>query len=61
VNIASRIQAEALPGTVAISEVVYNNIKNKLKTEVIFAGEKQLKNIEEPVRIYEVNVVAYGS
>lgn len=54
VNIASRIQSEAVPGTVSISETVYNNIKNKIEEEVIFAGEKQLKNIEEPVKIYEV-------
>jgi len=58
VNIASRIQAAASPGTVAISEVVHDNIRNKIKEPVVFAGAKQLKNIEEPVRIYEVQVVA---
>ena len=56
VNIASRIQSVALPGTVSMSEVVYNNIKNKIKEEVVFAGEKLLKNIEEPVKIYQVNI-----
>lgn len=56
VNIASRIQSVALPGTVSMSEVVYNNIKNKIEEEVIFVGEKQLKNIDEPVKIYQVNI-----
>ena len=57
VNIASRIQSVALPGTVSISEVVYNNIKNKIEEEVVFAGEKQLKNINIPVKIYQVNII----
>ena len=58
VNIASRIQTIATPGTVTISEVVFNNIKNKLQGEVEFVGEKQLKNIAEPLKIYEVKVSA---
>jgi class 3 adenylate cyclase len=56
VNIASRIQSIAEPGTVSISEVVYNNIKNKTNEEIVFVGEKQLKNIDELVKIYQVNV-----
>ena len=56
VNIASRIQAEAVPGMVAISEVVYDNIKNKIGAEVFFMGEKQLKNIDGFTRIYQVNI-----
>ena len=56
VNIASRIQTIAEPGTVYISEAVYSNIKNKLAEPVEFVGEKELKNIEEPVKIYQVNV-----
>jgi class 3 adenylate cyclase/predicted transcriptional regulator YheO len=56
VNIASRIQSVALPGTVAISEVVYDNIKNKIGEEVLFAGEKQLKNIDGLIKIYQVSI-----
>ncbi len=56
VNIASRIQSIALPGTVTMSEVVFNNVKNKIDNEVIFVGEKMLKNIEGPVKIYQVNI-----
>jgi len=56
VNIASRIQTIAEPGNVFISEAVYSNIKNKLEQPVEFVGEKELKNIEEPVKIYQVNV-----
>jgi class 3 adenylate cyclase len=56
VNIASRIQSTATPGSVAMSEVVYDNIKNKMKVAMTFAGEKRLKNIAEPVRIYEIHI-----
>jgi len=56
VNIASRIQSTAVPGTVSMSESVYDNIKNKIEEEVEFAGEKDLKNIKEPVKIYQINI-----
>lgn len=54
VNIVSRIQALAEPGTIFMSEVVYNNIRNKITREAAFVGERQLKNIEEPVKIYRL-------
>ena len=57
VNIASRIQSVAEPGTVSMSESVYTNIKNKIEEEVAFVGEKELKNIEEPVKIYQINIL----
>ena len=57
VNIASRIQSIAMPGTVSMSEVVYDNIKNKIEEEIVFVGEKILKNIEDPVKIYQLNIV----
>ena len=56
VNIASRIQSVALPGTVSISETVYSNIKNKIGEEIVYTGEKQLKNIDAPVKIYQINI-----
>lgn len=56
VNIASRIQSAGSPGSVAFSETVHDNIKNKIKEEIAFTGLKQLKNIEEPVKIYEIQV-----
>ena len=61
VNIASRTQSVAVPGTVTISEAVYNNIKNRMKEEVVFAGEKQLKNIDEPVKIYQINISPHSN
>ena len=54
VNIASRIQSIADPGAVFLSEAVYQNIKNKLEENVEFVGEKELKNIEEVVKVYRI-------
>ncbi len=54
VNIASRIQAIANPGTIYISESVYNNISNKQEIDSRFVRQETLKNVKEPVRIYEV-------
>ena len=54
VNIASRIQSAAKPGCIYISESVYYNVSNKKDINTKFIGEEPLKNVKEPVRIYEV-------
>lgn len=54
VNIASRIQAIAMPGCIYISESVYDNISNKKNIITKFVKEETLKNVKEPVKIYEV-------
>lgn len=54
VNIASRIQALAPTGGIYVSEVVYRNIVNKQGLDCVFIKEEKLKNIKEPVRIYEL-------
>ena len=56
VNIASRIQAIAPIGGVYISESVQKVIANKKDIETKFVFETALKNVKEPVRIYEVVV-----
>jgi adenylate cyclase len=54
VNIASRIQALAPTGGIYVSETVYRNIANKKGMDAVFVKEQQLKNVNVPVRIYEV-------
>ena len=54
VNIASRIQAQAPPGGIFISAMVYQNIANKKGLEANFVKEEKLKNVSDPVGIYEV-------
>jgi TolB-like protein/class 3 adenylate cyclase/Flp pilus assembly protein TadD len=54
VNIASRIQTFARPGSIFISESVYNNISNKKDISTKFIKEEALRNVKEPVRMFEV-------
>ena len=54
VNIASRLQAQAPTGGIYVSEMVYRNIVNKQGLDCVFIKEEKLKNIKEPIRIYEL-------
>ena len=56
VNIASRLEALAPSGGIWVSESVSRNIQNKQGIETEFIREEQLKNVKDPVRIYEVKV-----
>lgn len=54
VNIAARIQALAPVGGIWISEVVHHNISNKRDIKTKFVRAETLKNVKEPVPIYEI-------
>ncbi len=54
VNIAARIQSLAPAGGIYISETVFMNITNKKGLDSAFVKEQTLKNVKDPVRIYEV-------
>jgi adenylate cyclase len=54
VNIASRIQAVVGAGEIGISGVVYENIKNTTTVSATLLGDKGLKNVDTPVRLYTV-------
>ena len=54
VNITSRIQSLAPPGGIWISESVQNNVANKNNINTEFVKIEHLKNVKEPVRIYQI-------
>jgi class 3 adenylate cyclase len=54
VNVAARVQSVAGPGGVTISERVYYDMRNHKGMEFEFIGEKQLKNVNRPIRIYNL-------
>jgi adenylate cyclase len=56
VNIASRLEGVAAPGTICLSEDAYRQVKARLDLSVTDLGHTQLKNIAEPLRIYSVEV-----
>ena len=56
VNVASRIEPLADPGGVCISDQVYAQIKNKIDNQIIKVGNRNLKNVQEPMDIYRVEL-----
>jgi adenylate cyclase len=54
VNVAARLESVAKPGGIAVSQSVRDNVGNRLDLEFEDIGEQQLKNIEFPVRVYNV-------
>ncbi len=56
VNIASRIQTLAEPGTIVASKTVYDNVKNKDGVVAVDLGPTELKGVDQPVRLYSIEV-----
>lgn len=54
VNIAARLEALADPGGVSISRPVHTQVRDKLDLTFEDRGERLVKNIARPVRVYRV-------
>src|SRR3954451_10941811 len=54
VNIAARLEGIAEPGQVYISGGIYEQIKHKLVCGYESLGDRKVKNITDPVRVYRV-------
>ncbi|MBR0707367.1 SUMF1/EgtB/PvdO family nonheme iron enzyme [Bradyrhizobium liaoningense] len=54
VNIATRIEGIAEPGQVYISGAIYEQIKHKVVCGYESLGDRKVKNITDPVRVYRV-------
>ncbi len=59
VNIAARLEAIAEPGGVCLSEDAYRQVRERLN-KFVDLGEKALKNIAKPVRVYALKSEAEG-
>ena len=51
VNIASRLQENTPESCITISASVYRDIKNKSDIKTEFIGEKEFKNVDEPINV----------
>jgi TolB-like protein/class 3 adenylate cyclase/tetratricopeptide (TPR) repeat protein len=60
VNIAARLEGIAEPGCICLSEDAYRQVRSRLDLMVVDLGDKQLKNIALPVRVYLLQVGAVG-
>jgi class 3 adenylate cyclase len=56
VNIASRLESSAQPGSVLVSEAVHDKVRDYVHAREI--GRITVKNISEPIRVYEPYEVA---
>jgi adenylate cyclase len=56
VNVAARLESLADPGGICISDAVRTAIGNKLPLAYEFMGEQLVKNIKDPVRVYQVRL-----
>ena len=54
VNVAARLESVAKPGGIAISSSVRENVGNRLDLMFEDMGEQELKNIDFPMRVYNV-------
>ena len=54
VNIAARLEGIADPGGICISEDAYRQVRDKIEIEFGDLGDKELKNIARPVRVYAI-------
>lgn len=61
VNIAARLESLADPGGICISDATYGYVRKALPLSFTDLGPHQLKNIEEPIRVYSVGRVGTTS
>lgn len=60
VNVAARLEQMADPGGIYVSGKVYEELRDKLPYHFEDRGERQVKNIARPVRIYKVSAAHRG-
>ena len=56
VNVAARIQALADPGGVLISGTVFEQVEGKVPLDFADQGERKVKNVPRPVRVFQVRI-----
>ncbi len=54
VNVAARLEALAEPGGICVSQVVRDQVRDKLAFGFEDLGEQQVKNIARPVHVYRI-------
>jgi TolB-like protein/class 3 adenylate cyclase len=54
VNIAARLEGIAEPGSICLSEDAYRQVRDRLSEAFLDLGDRSLKNIARPVRVYAI-------
>jgi TolB-like protein/class 3 adenylate cyclase len=61
VNIAVRIEGVAEPGAVFLSEDAYRQVRDRVKLAFTDMGDKTLKNIARPIRVFALRIGSEAS
>jgi TolB-like protein/class 3 adenylate cyclase len=61
VNVAARLEGLAEPGGISLSEDAYRQVRDKVKETFVDLGEKTLKNIIRPMRVYALRPAPEGA
>ena len=56
VNIAARLEGIAAPGGICLSDDTFRQVRGKIDVAFEDEGDQQLKNIEQPVRVYRIQL-----
>jgi len=56
VNVAARLEGIAEPGGIIVSEDAWRHVRDKLPETFVDLGDRTLKNIARPVRVYRIDV-----
>ncbi len=54
VNVAARIRPVAEPGGVCVSVRVYEDVRSHPELSATLVGEREFKNVDQPVRVYAI-------
>ncbi|HUQ76841.1 MAG TPA: adenylate/guanylate cyclase domain-containing protein [Burkholderiales bacterium] len=55
VNITARIQTKAEPGSICVSQTVYDTVKGKMPVHATFVGAEKFKNIAQPISVWDIH------
>jgi class 3 adenylate cyclase/Tfp pilus assembly protein PilF len=58
VNVASRLEALAGPGSIVLSAAVHEQVRDKLALPFRLQGSRSLKNIDRPIQVYSLDAAA---
>jgi adenylate cyclase len=61
VNIAARLESIADPGGICLSDDAYRQVRDRVKETFVDLGERALKNIARPVRVYASPILSPGA
>jgi adenylate cyclase len=56
VNVAARLEALAEPGGICVSRVVRDQVRDRLDLTFEDMGERQVKNIVRPIRVFRISL-----